>query len=471
MNFTSLAFWIFFAIVLALYWLVRKTQWQNILLLIASYIFYGWVNPWLAVMLGISTLIDFFLAREMLAQKTSAGTRTRSFMVFSLVLNLGVLAFFKYYNFFSDDLARVANILGIQGDFLLTYILLPAGLSFYTLKKLGYMIDVSKGTLQPTRSLIDFALYVSFFPQIVAGPIDRPQKLLPQIEGQRTWKMEHLYSAWPLILMGLFKKLVIADSVGSFTQRIFHLDEPTMLLAISGALGFTLEILADFSAYTDLSRGVALLLGFETSENFRSPYLSLTPTEFWNRWHMTLSFWLRDYVFFPTRRYLLGKQKQIPAWLVQSVPPLITMLISGIWHGAGWTYFLWGGMYGLLIVFYQTAGMGGNWKPRSIFGTIAAWLVMFSFIVFGWLLFAAPSLGWVAKAFSGPFAGSLEQQAVAFIGISIAVVYSIPMVAKMLLDRFVRNDSPILSVYYAVATAIIFIYINSTTPDFIYFQF
>ncbi len=220
------------------------------------------------------------------------------------------------------------------------------------------MIDVSKGTLQPRHSFIDFALYVSFFPQLVAGPIERPQKLLPQIESQRTWKAELFYNAWPLILMGLFKKLVIADSIGSITQRIFHVDEPTTLLAIAGALGFTVQILADFSAYTDLSRGVAYLLGFQTSENFNSPYLSLTPTDFWNRWHMTLSFWLRDYIFFPTRRYLLGKQKRVPAWLIQSLPPMVTMLISGIWHGAGWTYLLWGGMYGLLIVVYQSIGMG-----------------------------------------------------------------------------------------------------------------
>jgi len=283
MNFTGLTFWIFFAVVLALYWLLREKRWQNIFLLAASYVFYGWIQPWLAVMLGVSTLIDFFLAKgtrlvTRLGDSPSV-KRTRTLMALSLVLNLGVLALFKYYNFFSADLVRVADMLGMQADFLLARILLPAGLSFYTLKKLGYMIDVSKGTLQPSHSFVDFALYVSFFPQLVAGPIERPQKLLPQIESQRTWKVEFFYNAWPLILMGLFKKLVIADSIASITQRIFHVDEPTLLLAIAGALGFTVQILADFSAYTDLSRGVACLLGFETSENFNSPYLSRTPTE------------------------------------------------------------------------------------------------------------------------------------------------------------------------------------------------
>jgi alginate O-acetyltransferase complex protein AlgI len=343
-------------------------------------------------------------------------------------------------------------------------------LSFYTLKKLGYMIDVSRGTLQPTQPLIEFALYVAFFPQVVAGPIERPQKLLPQIETTRIWKAEYLYSAWQLILMGLFKKLVIANSVGSITDRIFHLEQPTLLLAGVGALGFTLQILSDFSAYTDLSRGVAYLLGFETSENFRSPYLSLTPTDFWNRWHITLSFWLRDYIFFPLRRYFL-RHRQLPSWLAQIIPPLLTMLISGIWHGAGWTYFLWGGMYGVLIVIYQAIGMGGNWTPGSRLQAFFAWLVMFSFIVFGWLLFAAPSMDWVAKAFSGPILGSLEQQAVAIIALSITVVYSIPLIAKMILDRSVNDDSILRALYYAAATAVIFIYVNSATPDFIYFQF
>jgi D-alanyl-lipoteichoic acid acyltransferase DltB (MBOAT superfamily) len=467
MSFTSLTFWVFFAVVFMLYWQVRDKRLQNWILTLASFFFYGWVEPWLAFMLGISTLIDFFLARWM----TENRSRTRPLMSFSLVLNLGVLAFFKYANFFHDDLARIAAALGMQGDFLLTRIVLPAGLSFYTLKKLGYMIDVSRGVLEHTPSMVDFALYVSFFPQIVAGPIDRPQKLMPQIESPRTWQADYFYSAWQLILMGLFKKLVIAGSVGPITDRIFHLEEPTVLLAVTGALGFTLQILADFSAYTDFSRGVAYLLGFDTSENFKSPYLSLTPTEFWNRWHITLSFWLRDYVFFPIRRYLLSRSRRPPEWALVGVPPLATMILSGIWHGAGLTYLLWGGMYGILIVAYQALGMGGNWKPASRFKGVPAWLIMFSFIVFGWLVFAAPSTGWVINAFSNPLVGSREQGAVALIGLSIAAVYSIPMAAKTILDRYRGGDTIVQSLYYVAATAAIFIYANSSTPDFIYFQF
>ena len=209
MSFASFAFILFLLCVFILHWLVRKREWQNGILLAASYLFYGWVTPSLALMLGVSTLLDFFLARGMAAKLK----RKRLFMALSLVLNLGVLALFKYYNFFNEDLASFFTSMGMNGDFFLTRILFPAGLSFYTLKKLSYMIDVSRGTLKPTHTLMDFALYVSFFPQIIAGPIERPQKLLPQIESQRTWKAQFFYDAWPLIVMGFFKKIVIADNI------------------------------------------------------------------------------------------------------------------------------------------------------------------------------------------------------------------------------------------------------------------
>ncbi|HEX2994203.1 MAG TPA: hypothetical protein VHP14_05245, partial [Anaerolineales bacterium] len=281
MSFTSLTFWAFFTVIFATYWLIRERRWQNGLLLVASYIFYGWLTPWYALLLGLSTLADFVLARRM----TTRSDKAKIYLALSLILNLGVLAFFKYYGFFNTQVAEALTSVGVSVDWLFIKIFLPAGLSFYTLKKLAYILDVSRGTLEPSEDIVSFALFVSFFPQIVAGPIDRYQKLIPQIQQTRTWQPDFFYSAWPLLVTGLFKKIVIANSIGSITERIFHLEQPTLLLAIVGALGFTLEILADFSAYTDLSRGLAFVLGFETSENFNSPYLSLTPTDFWNRWH------------------------------------------------------------------------------------------------------------------------------------------------------------------------------------------
>lgn len=467
MSFTSLTFAGFFAVVLALYWLAGRKAWQNFILLAASYVFYGWIHPWVGILLGFSTAADFFLALGM----ARARERTRMLLSISLLLNLGVLAFFKYYNFFNDALAQRLAQLGLPADFLLVGLALPAGLSFYTLKKLSYMLDVSRGTFKPVTNAIDFALYVAFFPQIVAGPIERPQKLLPQIQAERRWSSALLASAWPLLVMGFFKKVVIADTIKSIVDRIYSLDEPSKLIVLVGTLGFTLQILADFSAYTDLSRGVARLLGFDTVENFNRPYLALSPSEFWNRWHISLSSFLRDYVFFPLRRSLL-RRKTWPGWVVQAFPPLVTMFISGLWHGAGWTYLAWGIYYGLLIVGYQLAGIQGEWKPRQAAGRIGAWLLMFAFIVFGWLLFRAPSLEWVARVlFNAPWVAQSDDFIMALVVLSMTAFYAAPLVLKMWLDRTVKPDSWWLAVYYAVVLVAVILYTNSSNPDFIYFQF
>jgi alginate O-acetyltransferase complex protein AlgI len=260
-SFTSLDFLLFFLIVFVLYWLSRDHRRQNALLLAASYVFYGWLHAWYAVLLGASTLIDYFLAQRMAA---GAGNK-RMLLGLTLLVNLGVLAFFKYYNFFSPALTNTLQSLGMNADPLLVNVFLPAGLSFYTLKKLGYMLDVANGTLKPSHSLRDFALYVSFFPQIVAGPIDRPGKLLPQLEASRVWKPDLFHAAWPLLVMGLFKKIVIADSVKVIVDQIFSLEQPPGFLLLAASLGFTLQILADFSAYTDLARGCSVLNRLKTS--------------------------------------------------------------------------------------------------------------------------------------------------------------------------------------------------------------
>ncbi len=271
--------------------------------------------------------------------------------------------------------------------------------------------------------------------------------------------------------MGFFKKFVVANGVGPTVSRILHLTNPTGELAVAAALGFTLQVLADFSGYTDIARGLSFLLGFETSENFRNPYLSLTPTEFWNRWHITLSTWLRDYIFFPLRRYLLRNHPNLPEWAMQSIPPILTMFISGLWHGAGWTYLVWGTAYGVLIALYQLLGLRGEWKPSNPLARLGAWTVMFSLISFLFLIFAAPSLGWVAGLFSSPFLGTVEQQSVALLMFSLTAAFSAPLILKLLLDRYFKPDSLVIALYYAAATMLMFIYINSGTPDFIYFQF
>jgi D-alanyl-lipoteichoic acid acyltransferase DltB (MBOAT superfamily) len=466
MNFASLTFWLFFALVFVLYWLLRERRWQNALLLLASYFFYAWLSPWYAALLGFSTLADFYLARQM-KQKD----RTKTYLVLSLILNLGVLGFLKYYNFFNTEAAEALTGVGLPVDWLFIKIFLPAGLSFYTLKKLAYMIDVSRGTLEPSNDLLSFALFVSFFPQLIAGPIDRYQKLVPQIQRTRLWQPDFFYAAWPLIVMGFFKKVVVADSIKPIVDRVFGLDQPSLLLVLAGAMGFTLEILADFSAYTDLSRGVAQLLGFNTSENFNRPYLSLTHTDFWNRWHITLSTWLRDYIFFPVRRALLRRERPLPNWILLSVPPLAAMFVSGIWHGAELNYVIWGLYYGVLIAGYQLIGLRGDWRPYGYLKIFFAWLVMFSLIAFGWLIFRAPSITWLTNVlFHSQWTYGREDWIVTSIILSRTALYSLPLIIKYMLDQYVPRGF-VRPFYYAVLTLGVVLFIGTATTDFIYFQF
>ena len=474
MNFTSQTFWLFFTVIFVAYWFMREARWQNALLLVASYVFYAWLSPWYALLLGISTLADFYLTRQM-----KQIDKVKTYLVLSLIINLGVLVFFKYYSFFNTQVAEALTSAGLPVDWLFIKVFLPAGLSFYTLKKLAYVIDVSRGMLEPADDLLSFALFVSFFPQIIAGPIDRYQKLIPQIQRTRTWHSDFFYSAWPLLVMGLFKKIVVADSIKPLVDRIFGLDQPSMVLVIAGMLGFTLEILADFSAYTDLSRGIAQLLGFNTSENFNRPYLSRTPTDIWNRWHITLSAWLRDYIFFPIRRALLRRKEPLPNWLLLTIPPLVTMFISGIWHGAGLTYIIWGLYYGLLIAGYQLIGLlvdpstgsGRRWNPSGRLTTFFAWLIMFAFIAFGWLIFRAPSISWLSNVLlHSEWTHGRDDWIVASIVLSRTLIYSLPLLIKYLLDRYVPRGF-VQPFYYAVLTVGVIIYTGVGATDFIYFQF
>ena len=372
MAFISYAFFIFFLIVFVLYWAIPKTRWQNFLLFSASLVFYGWLAAWHVWVLLASIVADYFLALGMARWKT----RSALFMWLGILLNLALLLSVKYYAHYDETLELWARQLGYQGDTYIGLILLPLGTSFYTLKKISYLVDVQRGTLQPVKDFFSFGAYVAFFPQVLSGPIDRPQTFLKQVEVPRVWEAGHFYNAWQLILMGFFKKIVIANTVKVFVDQIFLMKEPSKVFLIVGGLGFTLQILADFSSYTDLSRGFAFLLGLKTTENFNKPYLALTPNDFWNRWHISFSSWLRDHVFFPIRRSLM-RVKGMPEIFPQIIPPLITMYISGLWHGTGSTFILWGLYYGVLIVIYQVLGIRGDAKS---FKRFSLWLVMFLFI-------------------------------------------------------------------------------------------
>jgi D-alanyl-lipoteichoic acid acyltransferase DltB (MBOAT superfamily) len=468
MSFTTSEFFVFFFTLLALYWVVKDRRWQNLILLVGSYAFYGWIAAWHVAIIFLSTLIDYLLALGMERWQPKA----KLFAWIGVILNLGLLVFFKYYFSFSASLAQLLAQLGMKDNIFFMRIILPLGLSFYLLKKIGYLLDVQRGTFKAERDFIAFAAYVSFFPQVLSGPIDRPQKLLMQLRAARQWKSDNFYNAWRLLVMGFFKKTVIANTVTVIVNEIFEIKDLSKTLLIVGALGFTLQIIADFSSYTDISRGIACLLGLETTENFNRPYLALTPTEFWNRWHISLSTWLRDYIFFPLRRMLVKRKDVIPDVLIQSIPPIVTMFVSGLWHGVGWTFIVWGLYYGALIVIYQLLGIRGDWKPQGAVKTFLAWLVMFALIAFGWALFRVTSLDviWNSIAYA-PLYRDPNELIAGFVLLTMLGFYAALLVVKLLLDQYAEKYVMLQAAYYVAATLMTIMFVNSASPDFIYFQF
>ena len=470
MYFISTKFVPFFLVFFVLYWTIPKHSIKNTLFLAVSYLFYGWFHPWFCLILFITTLLDYLISLGI-----DRKIWNKHLLIFiSFVVNFGTLVFFKYNNFFLLEIQNALLRFGVEFQLVTLRIIFPLGLSFYTLKKFAYILDVARQKVAVENNLINFALFVAFFPQIASGPIDRAQNLLPQIQQERRWNKTFFENAWPLIVMGLFKKLVIADSLAVIVDKIFTLHQPSILLAFVGSLGFSFQLLADFSAYTDLSRGISFLLGFQTPENFKSPYLSISPTDFWSRWHITLSEWLRDYIFFPTRRACLRSKTRYSKHTALIIPPLVTMLVSGFWHGTGWTFILWGFYYGLLIVIYQIAGFGGSWKPDNLFKHTMAWLIMFGLILFGWLIFRSPSIEWLTNiAAHSRFIQSENEIIVAVVCISTIAGYVAPLLIRHCITAVkistIRNLA--MSIFYAVALAAIVVFINSSTPDFIYFQF
>jgi len=336
--FHSLDFVLFFLVFTAIYWWLPH-RFQNIFLFAGSYFFYGYVHPWFLILIATSTIIDYSAARGMEARPE----HKRTFLWMSIVTNFGMLGFFKYFNFFVDNVAAVLASMGLPWNQPTLRILLPVGISFYTFQAMSYTIDVYKGELHARRNLLDLATFVSFFPHLVAGPIQRASFLLPQVETPRRFSMEKARSGFGLICWGFFKKLVIADNVGVIANKVFALGDPTFPLLWSGVFAFAIQIYADFSAYTDIARGTSRWLGFELTENFDHPYLARTPADFWRRWNISLSSWFRDYVYIPLGGSKAGEMK----W-ARNV--LVTFLLSGLWHGASWNYVLWGAYHGILLV-------------------------------------------------------------------------------------------------------------------------
>lgn len=387
MLFNSWLFVAFLVVVLPLYYGLPFRA-QNIMLLVASYVFYGaWSWKFLSL-IAISTVVDY--AVGLMLHRAKDRKARRWLLALSCAVNLGILGYFKYCNFFVDSLVDLLAGLGLSVHYVPLSIVLPVGISFYTFQTMSYTIDVYRRNLAPTRNFLDFALYVAFFPQLVAGPIERATALLPQVVNRRQVTWDRLVQGGWLVLLGFFKKLVIADNLAPVVDRVFGSgDQVGGLECLLAIYAFAYQIYCDFSGYSDIARGLAKWMGFDLMVNFEMPYLARNAAEFWRRWHISLSTWLRDYLYIPLGGNRLGPNKTYRNLM-------ITMLLGGLWHGAAWNFVLWGLFHGGILCIHRPwhRRSGPTRQSGGVSGAVTnvlAVIFMFHVTCVGWLLFRATS--------------------------------------------------------------------------------
>jgi alginate O-acetyltransferase complex protein AlgI len=482
MLFNSWIFLPFILIVLSVYWSLRSRRWQNRWLILVSYVFYGaWDYRFLLLLIG-TTLIDYWVG-IMLARTEQAAARKRILSV-SIVANLGVLGFFKYFNFFASSMVALLKALGVNANVHLIEIVLPVGISFYTFQSMSYTIDVYRRVIPAVRRLEDFVLYVAFFPQLVAGPIERASEMMPQFESPRRFKLEQWGEGLWLVLYGLFKKVVIADNLAGIVNAAFApaaagADDRTGVQCLIGVYAFAYQIYCDFSGYTDVARGIAKLLGFELMLNFNLPYLARNPSDFWRRWHISLSTWLRDYLYIP-----LGGSRGGRGRTYRNL--FLTMLLGGLWHGAAWTFVLWGAFHGVALIVHRWLFLEGrpagtarrDVPPGNPFTSALTVIGMFHLTCLGWLLFRANSLRQVGH-FLREIATNFHWNLPAVEALYQLALFVVPL---WMIELYARNDDRPWSVRPswdwglgpAVVAGLFISLILLSAPvaqSFIYFQF
>ncbi|WAS95273.1 MBOAT family O-acyltransferase [Nannocystis punicea] len=440
-----------------------------VVLVAASVVFYGAFSVPLLGLIGLSALVDF--AAGLAIGRAESPALRRRWLLLSLATNLGLLGYFKYANFFLDS---AGTVLGRDFSELRLDIVLPAGISFYTFQTMSYTIDVYRRRIQPTTSLLRFFLFVSFFPQLIAGPIERAGHLLVQFDhaATRRFRVDNLVAGLQMIGWGMFKKVVIADHCGAVADRLFA--SPAAYdgwSALVAAYAFTLQIYCDFSAYSEIARGSARIFGVDLMQNFDQPYLSRNISEFWRRWHISLSEWFRDYVYIP----LGGNRGSRPRALANLT---ITMLLSGLWHGAAWAFVVWGLYHGLLLLVHALA------RPRlarlaalpglgRVMGPLA-WFVTLHLVIAGWVLFRAPTLADAGRVFASiaylaPGAAAPAQ--LGFIALFFGFVGLQALDRRHHLLARIHGDASLSLVFYAVVIVACILLGKEGGADFIYFQF
>ncbi len=478
MLFNSLTFLVFAALFFPAYFALRGRA-QLWLILVASYIFYGWWDWRFLILLGFSTVTDFSIGRWLGVEDDPA--RRRSILTISVAVNLGILGFFKYFNFFASNFADVAHVFGFEPSWVTLNIVLPVGVSFYTFQSLSYTIDVYRRVCPVERSLLRFACFVALFPQLVAGPIARAAHLLPQVHAERRFDWNRIVSGLELIAWGFFLKLVLADTIGKQLMTDQSFEMPARYGAtghVVGAVLFAFQIYGDFAGYSGIAIGLARIMGFDLGLNFRRPYFSATFSEFWQRWHISLSSWLRDYLYIP-----LGGGRHGPFKTGRNL--LITMFLGGLWHGAAWTFVIWGLLHGVYLVIWQAGELVVqriSWlsTPQARrWARVPLVFVVFSLTTFAWIFFRSKTLA-DATLIIGPILSwdtSISVVTTDYVGlakcvIAILIVLLVDLVAELDAVRvvYVRSKALRAACALVVLWGIAFLGTFSGT-EFIYFQF
>ncbi|PNQ73889.1 membrane-bound O-acyltransferase family protein [Hanstruepera neustonica] len=480
MLFNSIDFVIFLPIVFLLYWFVtnRNLKLQNLFLLIASYVFYGWWDWRFLSLIIFSSLVDYTIGNLM--GQSKSGLKRKSLLILSLCVNLGLLGVFKYYNFFAESFEQAFTFMGSTFHANRLNIVLPVGISFYTFQTLSYTIDVYRNKLEPTKNIISFFAFVSFFPQLVAGPIERASNLLPQFSKKRVFNYHIATDGMRQILWGLFKKIVIADNCAVYVNEIFdnYQDYNGSTLLLGGIL-FAFQIYCDFSGYSDIAIGVSRLFGFNLMKNFAFPYFSRDIAEFWRRWHISLSTWFRDYLYIP-----LGGSKGSTSKKIRNI--FIIFLVSGFWHGANWTFIVWGflnALYFLPLMLLNKNRINTNTVAEgNLFANmkeISQIGITFFITVIAWIFFRAENVShafsYLGSLFSRSFFELPNYQGLNFIYLGL-------IIALVVVEWLQRNkehglelnttwiSKPVRWSLYIVIILVIVVFGNSQ-QEFIYFQF
>jgi D-alanyl-lipoteichoic acid acyltransferase DltB (MBOAT superfamily) len=473
LYFNSYTFAVFCPIVLGLYWLLPHRR-QNVLLVIASYVFYGAWDARFLLLMWFTTGVDYFVGRAL--EDNDDPRRRKRILSLSLAANLGVLGAFKYFNFFVGSGASLLRHVGLHGDVPTLRLIVPVGISFYTFHGISYTMDVYRRRVPAMRDPVVFAAFVSYFPQLVAGPIGRAEVQLPQFEHPRVRPDgDTTLASLTTILIGFAKKVLIADALAPYVNQLFGAGQakgPVTLLL--GAYAFSLQIYGDFSGYTDIARGVSQLFGISLLENFRQPYFSASITEFWQRWHISLSTWLRDYLYIP-----LGGNRGSTGETYRNL--FLTMLIGGLWHGAAWTFVVWGAAHGALLVWERI--WARRRRARAASATPPArwrhWLsvvVTFHLVTALWVFFRAPTLGAARSYFAGmahPTIGTIKWSLLLTLILTGSLTFILDSAqARTGTDDALRRWSwPVRGSFVGVLFVLFLVFSGSAREPFIYFKF